>query len=213
MFYLGIRDTELKLHATLMSDKDTKMRKRKVVPNTRHGVYALIDWCGKQGLLAENLHAVLDLSSPCSQAPATTFHDCGVTVTMADPDRVRAYDRPGDTASKPGILNGPTLANYAMNSKPKTWQPVPAHVRALEAFIAQLEALQQDRLRSESRRTLAEAAGAPVLVTASIRDTLDFFDDEIAKIEKAIDDYIHHHPDLRFMRPRKLMDDAEYQIT
>lgn len=198
MFFLGVRLTEQKLHCTLLlNPKNNNERKNKIVANTLEGVAMVVRWCGQQGVYAEEVHAVVDGTSPYHVRPATSFHDCGATVSLVDPAQVRAHAQTSPNGSKRGALDGLTLALYALATQPPTWQPVPAHVRAFGALIAQRNALSQDRACSQNRWQEADSDGAPVLVERSIRNALAFYNGEIARLEKVIREYINHHPDLK----------------
>ncbi|MGW6454304.1 transposase, partial [Isoptericola sp. NPDC055063] len=58
-------------------------------------------------------------------------------------------------------------------------------------------ALSKDRLRTMNRQEKIEASSPSELVERSISDTLSFYGKEIARLEKAIDDHIDRHPDLK----------------
>lgn len=198
MFYLGVDVSQTKLTCTLLLDPKLDKHKSKVVANSLDGVYVLVLWCGKQGASADHVHAVLDGRSPYHHLPATTLTDCGVTVSIVDFADVQEFGlsraKQGKHA-KPGTPDALELAHYALAAQPATWQPPPAHVRELDALTAQRDALMKDRLCSQNRQKVAEANGAPVLVEKSIIKALTFYDAEIARLERAIEDHISHHPD------------------
>ena len=197
MFYLGIDVSKLKLDCTLLLDPDNDKRKSKVVPNSRDGVRELVKWCAKHGVTVDQVHVVLEATGPYHEQAATTLHDSGVSVSIANPANVHDFGRALAMHSKTDALDSLVLARYGMAMKPARWEPPPAHVRELRALIAQVDALSKDRLRTMNRQEKAEASAAPELVERSISNTLSFYDEEIARLEKAIDDHIDRHPDLK----------------
>lgn len=196
MFYLGVDVSQLQLKCTLLLDPDKDKHKTKVVANSMDGVYVLVLWCGKQGVPADLVHAVVDGAGPYHQFPATLLHDCGVTISIVDPSNIRDFGRDLPKPSRLDAIDARALAHYGFTAQPVTWQPPPAHARELDALTAQLDSLRKDRLCSQNRREMAEASGAPALVDNSISMTLLFYDAEIARLQKAIKDHISHHADL-----------------
>ncbi|MFY2629275.1 IS110 family transposase, partial [Achromobacter dolens] len=190
MIYLGIDVSKLKLDCTLLLDPENDKRKSKVVPNSRDGVHELVRWCAKHGVGADQAHAVLEATGPYHEQAATTLHDGGIAVSIANPASVHDFSRAMAMRSKTDALDSLVLARYGVAMRPGAWQPPPAHVRELRALITQLDALSKDRLRTMNRQEKIEASSASELVERSISDTLSFYDKEIARLEKAIDDHI-----------------------
>ncbi|MGZ0020023.1 IS110 family transposase [Nitrosomonas sp. wSCUT-2] len=60
MFYLGMDIAKAKLDCCLLLNEAGDKRKSKVIPNTKAGVSALLEWTAKQGVSAAQLHAVMD---------------------------------------------------------------------------------------------------------------------------------------------------------
>ncbi len=89
MIYLGIDVSKLKLDCTLLLDPDNDKRKTKVVANSRVGVREPIRWCVKHGVDAGQVHAVLEATGPYHEQAATTLHDNGVALSIANPANVR----------------------------------------------------------------------------------------------------------------------------
>ena len=197
MFYLGIDVSKLKLDCMLLVDLELDKRKSKVVPNTGDGVKMLIQWCAKQGVQAQDLHAVMEATGPYHEQAATSLFDAGLTVSIANPANVHDFGRALAMHSKTDKLDSLVLARYGAAVKPAAWQPPPAHVRELRALLGRLEALTKDRARELNRQEKLQASGAPMLVENSIENSLDFYAVEISRLEKAIKDHIDRHPDLK----------------
>ena len=129
MFYLGIDVSKLKLDCTLLLDPDNDKRKSKVVPNSRDGVRELVKWCAKHGVTVDQVHVVLEATGPYHEQAATTLHDSGVSVSIANPANVHDFGRALAVHSKTDALDSLVLARYGIAMKPARWEPPPAHVR------------------------------------------------------------------------------------
>jgi len=197
MFYLGIDVSKLKLDSTLLLDPATDKRKSKVVANTPDGVKALVAWCAKQGVPAEQIHVSMEATGPYHEQAATCLFDSGIMVSIVNPAQVHDFGKALAVRSKTDALDSLVLARYGAALKPAVWQPPPAHVRELRALLGQLEALTKDRARVANRQEKLQASGASSLVESSIENTLDFYAVEIQRLEKAIHDHIDRHPDLK----------------
>lgn len=197
MIYLGIDVAKLKLDCTLLLDPELDKRKSKTVANTRDGAKQLIQWCHKQGIQADLVHAILEATGPYHEQAATALFDAGVMVSVVNPATVHDFGGALAMRSKTDALDSLVLARYGLAIKPSPWQPAPAHVRELRALLSQLEALMKDQARVRNRQEKAQVSEAPMLVASSIADTLSFYAAEIKRLDKAINEHIDHHPDLK----------------
>lgn len=196
MFFLGIDVSKAKLNCALLSAEGDK-RKTKVVPNTAAGIQALVAWCAKQGATPEQLHAVLEPTGPYHEQAGTALHDAGTTVSMINPAQARDFARALAVRSKTDEIDSYMLARYGQVVRPPAWQPAPLHARQLRALLARREALAKDLQRELNRQEKSEFGRSPELVAGSIAKTVAFLREEIKRLERAIDDHIDRHPDLK----------------
>ncbi|MEY3201910.1 MAG: hypothetical protein RIR70_1460, partial [Pseudomonadota bacterium] len=89
------------------------------------------------------------------------------------------------------------LARYGALVKPAIWVPPAPEARALQALLARRDAIAQDLQRELNRQEKAEVAKAPALVQDSIVDAVTFLKNQLAKLQREIDDHIDSHPDLK----------------
>jgi len=196
MFFLGIDVSKAKLDCALLSAEGDK-RKTKVVPNTAAGIQALMAWCAKQKAALEQLHVVLEPTGPYHEQAATALHDAGATVSMINPAQARDFARALAERTKTDGIDSYVLARYGQALRPPAWQPAPLHARPLRALLARREALAKDLQRELNRQEKSEFGRSPELVTGSIAKTVAFLREEIKRLERAIDDHIDRHPDLK----------------
>ncbi|GAB1576799.1 IS110 family transposase [Bordetella petrii] len=196
MFFLGIDVSKAKLDCALLSAEGTK-RKTKVVPNTAAGVRLLLGWCAKQGAQPEQLHAVLEPTGPYHEQAGTALHDAGVTVSMINPAQARDFAGALAVRSKTDGIDSYVLARYGQVLRPSAWQAAPLHARQLRALLARREALVQDLQRELNRQEKAQFGRSPQLVTGSISESVAFLREQLKRLERAIDDHIDRHPDLK----------------
>ncbi|VDL05826.1 transposase for IS1663 [Bordetella pertussis] len=90
------------------------------------------------------------------------------------------------------------LARYGQTLSPALWHPAPLHARQLRALLTRREALSKDLLRELNRKEKSQFSppSAP-LVDGSIDKAIAFLREQIKQIERAIDQHIDNHPDLK----------------
>lgn len=196
MFFLGIDVSKAKLNCTLVGSEGDK-RKTKVVPNTVAGIRALLGWCAKQGAAPEQLHGVLEPTGPYHEQAGTALHDAGVTVSMINPAQARDFAGALAIRTKNDELDSYVLARYGQALHPPAWQPAPLHARQLRALLARHEALAKDLQRELNRQEKAQFGQSPEPVTGSIVKSVAFLTEELKRLERAINDHIDRHPDLK----------------
>lgn len=197
---LGIDVSKLKLDACLLTAGKKPLYK--VVPNTSEGLAALLTWLLKQHASAASTQAVLEPTGPYHELAATTLHQAGLTVLLVDPMKARAFARSQGIALKNDAIDAQVLARYALSSQAcdcplRAWSPAPPAVRHLKALIARRDSLQQDRQRELNRREKASVGPVPAIVLDSHEQLLALLEQQIARLEREIDQHIDHDPGLR----------------
>ncbi|WP_338878794.1 IS110 family transposase [Achromobacter veterisilvae] len=196
MFFLGIDVSKAKLDCALLGSEGDK-RKTKVVPNSVAGIQTLLQWCAKQGAQPQQLHAVLEPTGQYHEQAATALHDASVSVSVVNPAQVRDFAGALAVRSKTDGIDSYVLARYGQALKPALWHPAPLHARQLRALLARRNALSKDLLRELNRQEKTQFSDLPVLVEGSIAKAIAFLREEIKRLERAIDDHIDRHPDLK----------------
>ncbi len=196
MFYLGIDVSKAKLHACLLLDDEGKC-KTKVVDNNAAGIVTLLAWTARQGVAAEQLHAVLEATGVYHESAAYMLFDAGVTVSIVNPAQAKDFARGLAVRTKNDGVDGLVLARFGALLKPKAWTPPAPEVRVLQALLARREALTQDQRREHNRREKALATTTPARILQSLDDTIAFLDQQLAQLQRDIDDPIDRHPKLK----------------
>lgn len=140
---------------------------------------------------------ILEATGPYHEQAATWLFDSGMMVSVVNPANVHNFGKALAVRSKTDALDSLVLARYGAAVKPGKWQAAPMHVRELRALLGRLEALTKDRARELNRQEKLQAGAAPTLVESSIEKSLEFYAAEIERLEKAIQDHIDRHPDLK----------------
>ncbi|VDL08742.1 transposase for IS1663 [Bordetella pertussis] len=89
------------------------------------------------------------------------------------------------------------LARYGQTLSPALWHPAPLHARQLRALLTRREALSKDLLRELNRKEKSQFSPSAPLVDGSIDKAIAFLREQIKQIERAIDQHIDNHPDLK----------------
>lgn len=203
MHTLGIDVSKAKLDCTLLDSASDK-RKTKSLPNTPDGFQALADWLSKQGVAANAIPVVMEATGVYHEALALWLADKGYRVSIANPAQVKDFARGLAVRTKTDASDSVVLARYGALVQPPLWTPPPAEVRELKALLARLEALETDLRRELNRQEKALASHAPVEVKRSLDDHLAVLKEEIARLNRLIDDHIDRHPGLKADREHLL---------
>jgi transposase len=203
MHTLGIDVSKAKLDCALLDPASDK-RKTKSLPNTPDGFQALAGWLAKQSVAANAIHVVMEATGVYHEALAFWLADKGYRVSVANPAQVKDFARGLAVRTKTDTSDSVVLARYGALVQPTLWTPPPAEVRELKALLARLEALETDLRRELNRQEKALASHAPVEVKRSLDDHLAVLKEEIARLNRLIDDHIDRHPDLKADRQHLL---------
>ena len=197
MRYLGIDVGKAKLACTLL-DPVTDKRRSKRVANHPDGWAALAAWAGKQGVSdLSQLHVLVEATGVYHEAPATWFVEAGARVSVLNPAQVKDFARGLAVRTKTDGVDSAVLARYGALVQPAPWTPPPAEVRALQALLARLTAVETDLRREQNRREKALATDTPALVLDSLAQGIAFLEAERARLLQNIDDHINRHPQLK----------------
>jgi transposase len=184
---LGIDVSKRKFDVALL--KDGKF-KTKVFDNTDQGFVALSDWLGRHG--AGRVHACLEATGRYGEALATALFDAGHRVSIVNPAQVKGFGMSELTRTKTDKADARLIARFCTAHQPPPWQPAPAHVRDLQAWVRRLDSLLD--LKQQELNRLDTAFD---VVRPSIHAVVATLDSQIAEVRRLIRDHIDRHPDLR----------------
>lgn len=153
---------------------------------------ALLEWTVKQGVLAAQLHVVMDATGVYHEQAALALVDAGIMVSIINPAQVKDFGRSLGIRTKTDGMDSVVLAKYGALLKPVSWQPPSVEVRALQALLARRNAVADDLRRELNRQEKSEAIETPALIVQFIA----FLEAELKRLQQAIDDHIGQHPGL-----------------
>ena len=189
---LGIDVSKRKCDFVLL---DQGKARHKVCANSPRGFAELGAWLARAGV--ERVHACLEATGAYGDALAVWLHEQGHLVSVVNPAVIRAYAESRLTRAKTDQIDAELIARFCATEAPPRWTPLPAEVRALQALVRRLDAL-QDMQRQERNRL---EAGPPIVpVRRSIQAVLKRLDAESAAVQRAIREHFDQHPHLRAQR-------------
>jgi transposase len=163
--------------------------------NTPSGFGELAAWLGRQQVT--QVHACLEATGTYGDALATWLHDAGHTVSVVNPAIIHAYAGTQLARSKTDRVDAALIARFTATHQPPAWRPPAPEIRALQALVRRLDALQGMRTQEVNR--LAAGVTVPE-VRASIDAVVTNLDEQIAHVRQLIRDHINQHDGLRHQR-------------
>ena len=152
--YLGIDIAKRKFDVALRLP-DGRVRV-KAFANDAAGHAALRGWITRYH--AGPVHACLEATGTYGDGLAETLADAGLVVSVVNPAIIEAYARCCLTRTKTDPTDARLIAQFCATQQPRPWVPLPPEVRALQALVRRLDALEGMRTQ-ERNRLAAEPAG------------------------------------------------------
>ena len=137
----------------------------------------------------------MEATSRYYEAVAEYLHRHDFAVSVVNPLQIKAYGESLLRRQKTDRADAELIARYCERQKPAKWQPPLPEVRQLQHLLSRLEAIQDMRVQEQNRRHQSEGDAR-----ASVERILAVLDQELAELEKRINDHIDRHPDLREKR-------------
>ncbi|QHE85081.1 IS110 family transposase [Hydrogenophaga sp. BPS33] len=190
---LGVDVSKAKLDVALLNDEG-KYR-CKVFANSGMGFAALHQWLQThlpQGQELAALHVCMEATGSYHEPLALHLHDLGVRVSVVNPLRVKRFIELEGTRNKTDQGDSKSLARFCRMASPELWEAPAPGVRALQALVARLDALQEMRQSEANRLEVAHG-----VVQASLHEMLATLDKTIAQVKAQIRQTIDDDPHLR----------------
>lgn len=185
---LGIDIAKKTFQCALLKDGTYK---HKSFVNNPKGYTALSHWLESQGT-GDTLHACLESTGVYGEALACYLADAGFTVSLVNPAKIKGFAQCQLQRLKTDKADAKLIAQYCAAMQPKPWQPIPAHVRHLQALVRRLEQLGGALNQEQNRLEVASA-----IVQPSIQKMIDLLAQQIKDIQAQIQSHINQHPDLK----------------
>jgi transposase len=189
---LGLDIGKHKLSACLMRDG---RKRNKTFSNSVAGFADVLTWLKDHNV--ERVHACLESTGGYSEALATVLYDAGHVVSIVNPSRVKAFGKTEMVRTKTDKVDAALIARFCQLHQPEPWTPLPLNIREIQALSRRLDGLIDMRTQELNR---LEAPGNVEAVKISLRKSIAWFDAEIAKIERELQQLINDDPDMRNKR-------------
>ena len=170
--------------------------KSKVFNNSAADHTQLGRWLLQHRCVQESTHVCLEATGPYSEALALALVDAGWKVSVVNPARIKGYAQGELSRNKTDRADAGLLARFCAAMKPELWEPPSREVRQLRAWVDRLQVLKDMRQQELNRIEALEAAehGA---VKMHVQSHVAWLEEQIAALERDIDDHIDRHPQLR----------------
>lgn len=184
--YIGIDVSKHKLDIALL--REGKYR-AKTIANTPSGFADLVSWLHKQQAIAA--HVCMEATNVYWEESAVHLAQTGYLVSVINPALVKAFAQSEGIRTKTDTVDARILARFCQEKQPAQWVPPSATELTLRALVLRHQALVEMQTQEKNRLHTARPALMP-----SIETHLLWLEDEIRRIEKAIDQLINNDPDL-----------------
>jgi transposase len=191
--YLGIDIAKRKFDVALRLP-DARVR-AKAFDNDTAGHAALGRWVARYH--AGPVHACLEATGTYGERLAEALADAGYVVSVVNPAIIEAYARSCLTRTKTDATDARLIAQFCATQHPQPWVPLPREVRALQALVRRLDAL--EGMRTQERNRLAADPG-PAEIRASIAHVITLLEGEMEALRTRVGDHFDQHPHLRQQR-------------
>ncbi len=122
---------------------------------------------------------------------------CGQSRLYAPWVQPKDFGRSLGIRTKTDGVDSLVLAKYGALTNPKPWLPPAQEARELQALLSRREAIAQDLRRERNRLEKADATDTPEPIRQSITESTDFLEQQLAKVQQAIDQHVSSHPHLK----------------
>jgi transposase len=189
--FLGIDVSKAKLDVALLLANGKF--KSKQFANHAAGFAALVQWLlGHVPDGHASAHACMEATGSYHEALACFLSDQGLVVSVVNPLLVKRFAEASRLRNKTDGGDAKCLAQFCQTSRPERWQAPSVSVRALQALVARLDALQAMRQAECNRLEVAHSA-----VAGSVRQVINDLDGAIAQVKAQIASTIDDDPDLK----------------
>jgi transposase len=186
---LGIDVAKATFEAALLVDGKVLQRSFAM---TVPGFDALHAWMRKQEV--KQVHACLEATGEYGAALALSLYEAGHVVSIVNPARIAAYAKSRLARTKTDKADATLIAHFCRTQQPLPWTPPPAEVRELQARVRRVEMLQEMAQQEVNR--LHSGLHSPS-VRASMEGTLAFLRQEIAKMQRLVQEQVERSADLQ----------------
>jgi transposase len=184
---LGVDISKLTFDVALIINNKIKHKKFENKPS---GFSKLVAWLNSYE--AQDVHICMEATGIYGESLATFLYEAGYKVSVVNPAQIKGFSRGELSRTKTDKADAKLIARFCLTMNPSLWQPLPSHIRQLQALVRRLESL-QDMYQQENNRL----EGATDIVQSSIESIKAKLAEEIKLVKEKIKDLIDQNPDLR----------------
>ena len=188
MKYVGIDVAKETLQVCVLVDKPIQ----KEFSNSRRGHKELVAWLWKIG--GKELFVGLEATGSYGEALSEYLYEQGLVLSLINPARVKAYSKSQLKRHKTDEIDAELIADFCRTQNPPPWTPPSAEEKELRSLVRHLDDLKQNRQAEKNR---LEANPSSKIVVKDLKAHIKFLDEQIANLQKEIDDFIARHPKLK----------------
>lgn len=181
-----------KAHLDCAAWVDGKYRNKRFA-NSEAGLNHLASWMQRFG--DAPLAVCMEATGTYWELAAATLADAGHRVSVVNPTLVKGYAQSEGLRVKTDAVDAKLLASFCREKQPPVWTPPSLSERALRALVLRHQALVEIQTQEKNRLQVARPE-----VQESVQAHLQWLEQALAKIEKAITRSIDDDPDLRGRR-------------
>jgi transposase len=186
---LGIDVAKAKFDAALLIEGKISQR---TFSMDAHGFAMLGTWISQHQV--EQVHACLEATGEYGAGLALSLYEAGHLVSIVNPARIAAYAKSRLARTKTDKADAALIAHFCHTQQPLPWAPPAAEVRELQALVRRVEML-QEMAHQEGNRQQSGVRSAAVL--ASLEATRAFLSQEIAKVQRLLQEQVEQSAELR----------------
>lgn len=186
---IGIDISKAKFDAVVLTGGQTY---RLTFANEPGGFKQLEHWLKKRKLA--KVHVCMEATGRYGDELALYLHEHSYTVSMVNPKRIQAYAESQLRRNKTDELDATIIADFCRTQQPPAWEPPAPEVRELQMLTRHVEALVEMRTQEQNR---LQSGVTATVVTTSLESHIHFLDEEIARLQRQINDHVSKHPDLK----------------
>ena len=189
---LGLDFGKRELHAVLLQGDRTTS---KIVTNSPTGIAQLKTWLKNRK--AAEVHVCLEATGGWSEDVAEALHDAGLTVSLVNPSRIKAFAQSELLRTKTDRVDAAMIARFCRLHVPDPWTSPAPEIRTLQGLVRRHRSLLEMRTEEQNR------LNAPIVadpVKASITTMLESIESELKRVDREIAQLFERHPPLRRQR-------------
>lgn len=167
--------------------------------NTRAGFNQLHHFLKKRR--AVPVQACMEATGRYGENLAEFLVERGHQVSVVNPARIKKYAESQLQRNKTDRLDAEVIADFCRTQQPPRWSPPSPAQRELQTLVRHLANLETDRQRQRNRQhALQHAAHPSSTVLDHLQQHINFLTDQIEQVQRAIQEQIDRHPDLKHQR-------------